>query len=154
MCPQKPKSKYQITKQNICCYLALSCFWLLCDPVDCSPPGSSLLGILQPEYWSGCHFLLQGIFPNQGPNPCLLSLLHWQAGSLPLSDLGNPSRTDRHLNKHCVNSEVKQHSIICSHFRIPLILVSRIFCPFHFFSSVTTKSTKWSHWSLSQKTQI
>ena len=33
----------------------------------------------------GCHFLLQGIFPTQGSNPCLLSLLHWQAGSLPLA---------------------------------------------------------------------
>ena len=25
----------------------------------------------------GCHFLLQGIFPTQGLNPCLLHLLHW-----------------------------------------------------------------------------
>ena len=27
----------------------------------------------------GCHFLLQGIFPTQRSNPCLLCLLHWQA---------------------------------------------------------------------------
>ena len=33
----------------------------------------------------GCHFLLQGIFLTQGSNPCLLSLLHWQKGSLPLT---------------------------------------------------------------------
>ena len=26
---------------------------------------------------------LQGIFPTQGSNPCLLCLLHWQVGSLP-----------------------------------------------------------------------
>ena len=32
----------------------------------------------------GCHFLLQGIFPTQGLNPCLLYLLHWQEDSLPL----------------------------------------------------------------------
>ena len=32
----------------------------------------------------GCHALLQGIFPTQGSNSSLLSLLHWQAGSLPL----------------------------------------------------------------------
>ena len=31
----------------------------------------------------GCHALLQSIFPTQGLNPGLLSLLHWQAGSLP-----------------------------------------------------------------------
>ena len=27
------------------------------------------------EYWSGCHFLLQGIYPTQGSNLCLLRLL-------------------------------------------------------------------------------
>ena len=35
----------------------------------------------------GCHFLLQGIFLTQGSNLCLLSLLHWQKDSLPLSHL-------------------------------------------------------------------
>ena len=34
---------------------------------------------------AGCHFLLQGIFPTQESNLCLLRLLHWQAGSLPLA---------------------------------------------------------------------
>ena len=33
----------------------------------------------------GCHFLLQGIFPTQGLNLCLL---RWQADSLPLGHLG------------------------------------------------------------------
>ena len=32
----------------------------------------------------GFHFLLQGIFPTQGLNPCLLRLLHQQADSLPI----------------------------------------------------------------------
>ena len=47
------------------------------------------MGLSRQEYWSGCHFLLQGIFPIQGSNP---SLLHWQAGSLPLSHLGSPKK--------------------------------------------------------------
>ena len=34
-----------------------------------------------------CHFLLQGIFPTQGSNPCLLL---WQADSLPAEPLGKP----------------------------------------------------------------
>ena len=38
----------------------------------------------------GCHTLLQGIFPTQGSNPCLLHFLHWQAGSLPLEPPGKP----------------------------------------------------------------
>ena len=36
----------------------------------------------------GCQFLLQGIFLTQVPNLHLWCLLHWQAGSLPLSHLG------------------------------------------------------------------
>ena len=32
----------------------------------------------------GCHALLQGTFPTQGSNPCLLCFLHWQAEFLPL----------------------------------------------------------------------
>ena len=33
---------------------------------------------------AGSHFLLQRVFPTQGPNSCLLSFLHGQADSLPL----------------------------------------------------------------------
>ena len=38
----------------------------------------------------GCHFPLQGLFLIQGSNLYLLSLLHWQAASLPLCYLGIP----------------------------------------------------------------
>ena len=31
------------------------------------------------------------IFPTQGWNPCLLGLLHWQVGSLPVAQLGSPN---------------------------------------------------------------
>ena len=31
----------------------------LCDPIDGSPPGSALPGILQARTLKGCHFLLQ-----------------------------------------------------------------------------------------------
>ena len=31
----------------------LSCVPLLCDPMDCSPPGSSDHGFSRQEYWSG-----------------------------------------------------------------------------------------------------
>ena len=45
----------------------------LCDPMDCSLPGSSVHGIFQARIleWVGCHFLLQGIFPTPGSNPGL-----------------------------------------------------------------------------------
>ena len=45
---------------------------ILCDPVDCYLPGSSIHGIFQTRiFGAGCHFLLQGIFPTQGSNPGL-----------------------------------------------------------------------------------
>ena len=40
----------------------------------------------------GCHAFLQGIFPTQGSNLCLLCLLHWQVGSLPLVPPGKYSQ--------------------------------------------------------------
>ena len=53
------------------------------QPWDCSPAGSSVHGIFQARKLVGCHFLLQGIFPTQGSNPCLLYLANWQVDSLP-----------------------------------------------------------------------
>ena len=63
-----------------------------CDPMDCGPLGSSVHGIFSGKNAGvGCHFLLQGIFPTQGSNLCLLlCLLHWQAGSLPPAVPGKP----------------------------------------------------------------
>ena len=43
------------------------------------------MGFSRQEYWSGLHFLLQGIFLTQGSN---LHLLHWQEDSL-MSYLGS-----------------------------------------------------------------
>ena len=48
------------------------------------------LGSSRQEYWSGCHALFQGLFQTQGSNSHLLSLLNWQAGSLPLAPPGMP----------------------------------------------------------------
>ena len=58
----------------------------LCDPVDCSPSGSSVhVDSPGKNNGVGCHALLQRIFrPRDRTNPHLLCLLHWQAGSLPL----------------------------------------------------------------------
>ena len=53
-----------------------SCLW---DPMDCSPPGSSVHGISPGKNTGvGCHALLRGIFLSQESNPCLLPLIHWR----------------------------------------------------------------------------
>ena len=45
-----------------------------CDPMDCSPPGSSVHGGSPGKGTGvGCHALLQRIFPTQGGNPGLTS---------------------------------------------------------------------------------
>ena len=75
------------------CACVLSHFshiWL-CEPMDCSPPGSSVCGDSPgKDTGVGYNGLLQGIFLTQGSNPHLLCFLHWQAGSLPLVLPGKP----------------------------------------------------------------
>ena len=59
---------------------------IICDPVDCSPPGFSVRGISQARIleWAAIP-LSRGIFLTQGPS---LGLLHWQVDSLPRSHQG------------------------------------------------------------------
>ena len=63
----------------------------LCDPVDCSLPGSSVHGILQARIleWVAMPSF-RGISLTQRLNSCLFCLLHWQVGSLPLEPPGKP----------------------------------------------------------------
>ena len=56
------------------CLCAQSCL-TLCNPMDCSPPGSSVSGTFQAFTGVGCHFLLQGIFSTQGLNLRLVSCI-------------------------------------------------------------------------------
>ena len=78
-----------ISSQYILCLVAQSCP-TPCDPVDCSPPDSSVLGV-SPGKNTGedCHALLQGIFPTPGIEPRSPSL---QADSLHLTQ-GKPKNT-------------------------------------------------------------
>ena len=56
----------------LCHASSLSHAWL-CDPMDCSLPGSSVHRDSPGRNTRvGCHALLWGIFPNQGSNPGLL----------------------------------------------------------------------------------
>ena len=62
----------------------------LCDPMDCSPPGSSVYGDSSGKNTGvGCHALFQGIFLIQGSNP---GLLHYRQILYRLS---------KYLNKKC-----------------------------------------------------
>ena len=65
---------------------SLQSYLTLCDPVACSPPGSSVRGALQAGYWSGLLCPSPGGLPDPGIEPALfMTNLCWQVGSLPLA---------------------------------------------------------------------
>ena len=71
----------------VLCLVAQLCL-TLCDPLDCTPAGSSVHGILQVKNTGVvCHALLQGIFPTQGLNP---GLPHCRQILYHLSHQGSP----------------------------------------------------------------
>ena len=68
--------------------LVTQSFLALCDPIDCSPPGSSLHGnSVGKNTGVGSHSLLQGKFPDPGMEPGSPTL---QADSLPSESPGKP----------------------------------------------------------------
>ena len=76
-----------IIYSSVLCLVAQSCP-TLCNPMDCSPPGSSVYGDSPGKNTEVCCYaLLQVIFPTQGSNP---GLLHCRADSLLTEPLGNP----------------------------------------------------------------
>ena len=69
-------------------YLVTQLCPALCDPIDCSPPGSFVHGDSPSKNTGvGCHALLQVIFPTQGLNP---GLLHCRQILYYLSHQRNP----------------------------------------------------------------
>ena len=78
------------------CLVAQS-FPTLCDPMRCSPPGSSVHGDSPGKNTGlGCHALLQGSFPTQGQNP---GLLHCRRILHQLSQQG--THTNTYIYKCC-----------------------------------------------------
>jgi len=88
----------------VCAFSHLSrvqCFTTLWT-VACQAPLS--MGFFRQEYWSGCHALLQGIFPTQGQILHLLHLLHWQADSLPLAPPGKLREMQKYSRIYKINN--------------------------------------------------
>ena len=75
------KDFIQASIYKTCAFLVAQLCSTLCDPIDCSPPGSSVHGGSPGKNtWVGCHALLQRIFPTPWPNTglphCMQILYH------------------------------------------------------------------------------
>ena len=58
------------------CMLVAQLCLILCDLLDCSPPGSSVHGFSRQEYWSGLPFPSPGDLPDPGLLYCRQLLYH------------------------------------------------------------------------------
>ena len=87
--------------QSLCCAKSLQSCPSLCDHMDCSPPGSSIHGVLQARIleWVAMPSS-RSSWPSDWTTPCLLYLLHWQGSSLPLGPPGKPHAIPLALYKH------------------------------------------------------
>ena len=70
-----------LPRDYMCCAPSLQSCLTLCNPMDSSPSGSPVHGILQARIleWVSISFF-RGIFPTQRLKLCLLFVLYWQVG--------------------------------------------------------------------------
>ena len=72
---------------------------ILCEPFDCSLPGSSVHGIfLKQEYWSGLPFPSSGALPYPGIEPASFASLELQVDSLPAEPSEKSMITEQVIN--------------------------------------------------------
>ena len=94
----------------------------LCDPMDCSRPGSSV-HVDSPGKSTGvrCHALLQGIFPTQGSNP---GLLHCRRILQHLSHQGSPYWRQLLYDIVLVSPVQQSEPAVCIHVSPALFFIS------------------------------
>ena len=82
-------NKFDNLELDVYCGIVLNCILLFATPWTVAHQGPLSMEFSRQDYWSGLPFPTPGHFLIQGSNPHLLSLLHWQVDSLPLSHLGS-----------------------------------------------------------------
>ena len=81
--------------------------WLFVTPWNVAHWAPLSMRFPRQEYWVGCYFLLQGIFPTQGSNPHFLHcriLYHWASWEAQVSSRKNQLES---------YPEVPVHSVVC-----------------------------------------
>ena len=80
--------------------LVTKSYLTLCDPMDCSLPGSSLHGILQEKYWSGLPFPSPGDLPDPGIKPGSPAFQADALTSEPPGILRRKNKTEESIRKN------------------------------------------------------
>ena len=105
----------------------------VCDPLDCSPPGSSMRFSRQ-EYWRGLPFPPPGDLPDPGIEPKSAVSLALQENSLLLSHQGSPLAAPHFcLNLHFRNDMwcgASFHMFICHLYIFFGAVSDKVFHPF------------------------
>ena len=95
--------------QTIICVSCTQSCLTVCNPMNCSLPGSSVHSILQQECWRGLPFPSPGDLPDPGIEP---GSPVFQADSLPSKPLGKAQTiVYRMYKQHCI-SQVTIFSIL------------------------------------------
>ena len=100
------------SKKRVCVYAQVELYLTPCDPMDCSPPGSSVHGILQAIIleWVALPSSTGSSRPRDQTR--LLCLLHYQADSLLLNHQGKQLSTNRNSPKRGVSglTSIQSHT--------------------------------------------
>ena len=81
-----------------CVFSCFSHVWFFVTPWTVAHQSPLSIGFSRQEYWSGCHFIIQGVFLTQGSNLHLLWLLLWQEGTLQTVPPGKPIMDIQHCH--------------------------------------------------------
>ena len=83
----RPHPRLCASTTSPCCYLVAKSCLTLCDPMDCSPPDSSVHGISQVKILGGLPFTSPGDLPDPGIEPTSPTLA---SGFFTTEPLGKP----------------------------------------------------------------
>ena len=119
---EKTAEVYQVNHVH---FKSLQLCSTLCDPMDCSPPGSSAHGILQVRImdWVAMPFSRESSQPRDRTH--ISCLLHWQVGSLPLAPPGKPKYSILYIIFKCSSQFII--SIITELFQLFVSIISNQF---------------------------
>ena len=138
--------------QHVVVYL-LSHVWLFWDSMDCSPPASSVHGILQATIWSRLPFLSPGMLPDRGSEPVFPALVDaffttdsWGKPTAHFYEVGFASCAALHLSDH---NRSGGYFSLCSWSRIHWMVWLQSDCnPFQTKGWSLDLSLSCLHWSL------